>query len=377
MCLSQLIHFPVILRSPGLLIRLARELFDDVQPNKLLSAYIPNLRSHFLSILGSEPSLRLVASNPDFAFAHEAPVWVPDSDEVFFTSNGGGSLGRSELDQNNQMGKISLQEVAAAIGNGTRSINVTVTSLALDDAVQMTNGGTGPYKGNLLIMNQGRGALPANMVAINPYPPYNVTVLLDNFFGRQFNSLNDVKVHPSGEIFFTDVAYGFYQYFKPEPLLPNQVYRFNPDTGLVRVAVDGVMKPNGLAFNADYSIVYIADTGTLGGLFPNNYTYPATIYAYDVQSNTLAITNRRVFAYVDTGAADGISVDNQGNVWGGCGDGVQVWNPEGKLLGKFYLGKGSSNFAFAGQGRVVLLSETEIYYAQVDTSVEGVDLVHT
>ncbi len=70
----------------------------------------------------------------------------------------------------------------------------------------MTNGGTGPYKGNLLIMNQGRGALPANMVAINPYPPYNVTVLLDNFFGRQFNSLNDVKVHPSGEIFFTDVA---------------------------------------------------------------------------------------------------------------------------------------------------------------------------
>ncbi len=85
---------------------------------------------NFLSILGSEPSLRLVASNPDFAFAHEAPVWVPDSDEVFFTSNGGGSLGRSGLDQNNQMGKISLQEVAAAIGNGTRSINVTVTAVS-------------------------------------------------------------------------------------------------------------------------------------------------------------------------------------------------------------------------------------------------------
>ncbi|KAF9040264.1 D-lactonohydrolase-like protein [Hymenopellis radicata] len=311
----------------------------------------------FLNILGSEPSLRLIASNPDFAFAHEAPVWVPDSDEVFFTSNAAGHLGHSGLDQNNQMGKISLQEVAAAIRNGTGSINVTVTSLELDDAVQMTNGGTGPYKGNLLIMNQGRGELPANMVAINPYPPYNVTVLLDNFFGRQFNSLNDVKVHPSGEIFFTDVAYGFYQYFKPEPLLPNQVYRFNPDTGLVRVAADDVMKPNGIAFNADYSTLYI--------------------YAYDVQSNTLAITNRRVFAYVDTGAADGVAVDTQGNVWGGCGDGVQVWNSEGKLLGKFYLGKGSSNFAFAGQGRVVLLSETEIYYAQVDTGVEGVDLVHT
>ena len=83
----------------------------------------------FLTILGSDPSLRRITSNPDFAFAHEAPVWVPDTDEVFFTSNAGGDLGHSGFDANNQMGKISLEEVAEAIANGTESINVTVTSV--------------------------------------------------------------------------------------------------------------------------------------------------------------------------------------------------------------------------------------------------------
>ena len=69
----------------------------------------------------------------------------------------------------------------------------------------MTNGGTGPYNGSLLLITSGRGPLPPSIVLVNPKPPNNATVLLDNFFGRQFDSLNDIKVHPSGKIFFTDV----------------------------------------------------------------------------------------------------------------------------------------------------------------------------
>ena len=68
----------------------------------------------------------------------------------------------------------------------------------------MTNGGTGPYNSSLLLITSGRGPLPPSIVMVNPLPPHNTTVLLDNFFGRQFNSLNDVKVHPSGNLFFTD-----------------------------------------------------------------------------------------------------------------------------------------------------------------------------
>ena len=71
----------------------------------------------------------------------------------------------------------------------------------------MTNGGTGPFFGQLILVNSGRGSIAPTVALVNPLPPHNTTVILDNFFGRQFNSLNDVKVHPkTGKILFTDVT---------------------------------------------------------------------------------------------------------------------------------------------------------------------------
>lgn len=68
----------------------------------------------------------------------------------------------------------------------------------------MTNGGT-PFRNQLLLVNSGRGPLPPNIAVVNPKPPFNSTIILDNFIGRQFNSLNDVKIHPQSKaIFFTD-----------------------------------------------------------------------------------------------------------------------------------------------------------------------------
>jgi hypothetical protein len=74
-----------------------------------------------------------------------------------------------------------------------------------------------------------------------------MSVILNNYFGRQFNSLNDVAIHPKNkEMYFTDVTYGWLQDFRPAPILPNQVYRFNYNTGLVGVVADGFDKPNGM-----------------------------------------------------------------------------------------------------------------------------------
>ena len=72
----------------------------------------------------------------------------------------------------------------------------------------MTNGGTGPFFGQLVFVNEGRGSIPPSLVLVDPANPSNTTVLLDNFFGRQFNSLNDIKIHPkTGKLFFTDSTY--------------------------------------------------------------------------------------------------------------------------------------------------------------------------
>ncbi|KAI0320022.1 calcium-dependent phosphotriesterase [Amylostereum chailletii] len=324
----------------------------------------------FLDILGPNASLRAVASNPDFAFAHEAPIWLPDTDELTFASNDGGALGRSDIDHNSIVSKISLKDVDQAIQASDAS---APTPLDLPDTVQMDNGGTGPYRGDLLLITSGRGNLPPSIVRVNPQSPFNATVLVDNFFGRQFNSLNDIKVHPTnGLIFFTDSSYGWLNHFRPEPLIPNQIYRLDPSTGQVRVVADGFVRSNGIAFTGDGNTAFITDTAASGGFLGNNQTEPATIYQFDVDPKSQAFTNRRVFAYVDTGVADGIQLDTAGNVYSGCGDGVQVWNAEGTLLGKFFLGTTSANMAFAGKGRLMILAETAVYQANI--AAEGLDL---
>ena len=187
----------------------------------------------FLNILGPNAKIRSVAVNPALAFAHEAPVWVPETDEVFFSSRAGNVPGVSDIDHNNRVSKINLGEVARAIeavGPGARPVNVSVTQvwhfqvmhqcgdwsltrvhrgaqIDLPEAVQMTNGGTGPFFGKIVLVNSGRGLIPPSLVLVDPMDPRNATVLLDNFFGRQFNSVDDAKIHPkTGNLFFTDVS---------------------------------------------------------------------------------------------------------------------------------------------------------------------------
>ncbi|KIP02469.1 hypothetical protein PHLGIDRAFT_130720 [Phlebiopsis gigantea 11061_1 CR5-6] len=336
-------------------------------------AFHPNFVTN---VLGDSASIRVVASNSGFAFAHEAPIWNPETDEVFFVSNDGGALGFSDINHNNQVAKISLGEVAQAAdasGSTITPLNVTVTALSLPETVQMTNGGTGPFHGQLLFVDSGRGPRPPNIVLIDPASPNNTTFLLDNFYGRQFNSLNDIKIHKqTGLIYFTDSVYGFLNQFRPGPLIQPFVYLFDPVTRRVKVAADGFDKPNGVALSEDGKTAFVTDTGIINGVFGVNQTEPATVYKFDIDQQTGVFTNRRIFAFADSGVPDGIQIDTQGNVYSGCGDGVQVWDSTGTLLGKFFLNTTSSNMVFAGKGRLVIMAETAIYLAEIKAS--GFDL---
>jgi gluconolactonase len=87
-------------------------------------------------------------------------------------------------------------------------------------------------------------------------------------------------------------------------------------------------------------------------------------YRFNVESDG-TWSNRKTFAYVSPGIPDGVHCDTKGNVYSGVGDGVHVWNPSGKLLGKIFLGATSANFAFAGKGRMIICAETNLYYAEI------------
>ena len=108
---------------------------DHFNPTNTSPPFFQAYHPGFLKVIGSDPSIRAIATNPGFAFAHEAPIWVPETDELFFSSQNGGYLGFSDWDNNNQVGKLSLSEgktLAAASGSKTSPLNATVTPVALN-----------------------------------------------------------------------------------------------------------------------------------------------------------------------------------------------------------------------------------------------------
>jgi len=64
----------------------------------------------------------------------------------------------------------------------------------------------------------------------------------------------------------------------------------------------------------------------------------------------------------------GLHIDTKGRLYAGCGDGVNVWNPSGTLLGKIFIGGTSANFNFAGERGLVIAAETSLYYAKIATT---------
>jgi gluconolactonase len=72
-------------------------------------------------------------------------------------------------------------------------------------------------------------------------------VVLDNYKGRPFTSLNDVVVHAqSGVVFFTDPDYGIGQGFKRASgeveYAPNGLYAWHPPTGTVKLLDERYVK---------------------------------------------------------------------------------------------------------------------------------------
>lgn len=106
--------------------------FAVFNPTKTTPPFFQIFNQEFLEILGENPSFHRVAQNTTFAFAHEAPIYFPETDEMFFGSNDGGALGQSDLNRNNKVGKISMAAVETALKNLNGQlgpVNVPVTEV--------------------------------------------------------------------------------------------------------------------------------------------------------------------------------------------------------------------------------------------------------
>ncbi|CEJ13397.1 Gluconolactonase precursor [bacterium YEK0313] len=178
----------------------------------------------------------------------------------------------------------------------------------------------------------------------------SITVLADSFQGKRLNSPNDVVVKSDGSIWFTDPPFGIaghYEGHRAEPESPQNVYRLDPATGELAAVATDIAGPNGLCFSPDEKRLYLVASRAV----PNRL-----IFAFDVVGGT-ALANQRVFVDAGPGTPDGFRCDVDGNLWCGWGmgsdelDGVHVFNPDGKLIGRIRLPERCANLCFGGLAR--------------------------
>jgi gluconolactonase len=200
-----------------------------------------------------------------------------------------------------------------------------------------------------------------------------ITVLADSFDGKKLTGPNDVVVKSDGSIWFSDNGAGIrgnYLGHKATPELPYRVYRIDPRTGQITVAVGDMERPNGLCFSPGESRLYVVDTP--GGV--------KTTHVYDVVDDGTRLANGRVFFDASPGYADGIRCDTEGNVWAGFSggegeDGVAVFAPDDTLIGRVLLPERCANLCFGGlkRNRLFMAASQSIYslYVEAQGAVDG------
>jgi gluconolactonase len=197
----------------------------------------------------------------------------------------------------------------------------------------------------------------------------SITVIADQYDGKPLNSPNDIVCKSDGSIWFTDPPFGilgFYEGHVAKVELPTNVYRWDPKTGKLAAVVGEVNRPNGLAFSPNESKLYIVEAGAT----------PRVIRACDVTDGGTRLSNMRALITAEKdGTPDGLRVDVDGNLWCGWGmgaeglDGVSIFNPDGKPIGRIDLPERCANLCFGGRhrNRLFMCGSTSLYSVFVNT----------
>jgi gluconolactonase len=210
------------------------------------------------------------------------------------------------------------------------------------------------------------------------------TVIADAYNGKRLNSPNDVAANRDGSYWFTDPPYGRSLYEgQPGPReLPTAVYRVDK-SGKVTLVVSEqqVPDPNGIAFSPDYKKLYVVSTGKgPGDTGPGGN---GDMFVLDVNPDGSTANPRRFADFVIDGVKcgpDGVRCDVDGNLWCSSNagrsvgyNGVTVWTPQGKLIGRIRLPEVCANICFGGpkRNRLFMAASQSLYAVYVNTQGAG------
>ncbi|MCX6066262.1 MAG: SMP-30/gluconolactonase/LRE family protein [Chloroflexi bacterium] len=283
-----------------------------------VDAYKPR----FAELFDASQELECLASNFDFI---EGPIWHPREKSLIFSDILGNSMYRwTDAGGLNKIRRNS----------------------------HMANGNTYDRQGRVLTCEHATSRVTRTDFSAGG----EMEILATNYQGKGLNSPNDIVCKKDGMIYFSDPAMGRTEAFgvpRLQELSFQAVFRLDPtDLNLIPL-VDDFTKPNGLCFSSDEKYLYVNDSA-----FHH-------IRLFEVAEDGL-LKNGRLWAElnpVGKGVADGMKVDQSGNIYC-CGPGgLHLFDADANYLGIIYMPEQTANFTWGGDDlcSLYLTASTSVY----------------
>ncbi len=177
----------------------------------------------------------------------------------------------------------------------------------------------------------------------------HTATLLNGLNGKRFNGPNDLWIDAKGGIYFTDPYYQRPYWTRTATELDKEkVYYLPAGSTQARIATTQFQKPNGIAGTRDGKYLYVADIQA-------NKTY-----RFNIAANG-DLTNPQVF--INKGS-DGMTLDEQGNVYLTGSKGVYIFGPDGKQIGMIVINEPwTANVCFGGRdGKTLFITASKAVY---------------
>ncbi|MCE9565901.1 MAG: SMP-30/gluconolactonase/LRE family protein [Planctomycetes bacterium] len=181
------------------------------------------------------------------------------------------------------------------------------------------------------------------------------TVVVKDNAGKLLNGPNDVWVTPEGGAYFTDPFYKRPYWKRGAQEQDVQGVYFLSHQGVLTRADGDYKQPNGIIGSPDGRKLYVADIGA------------GKTNVYDIEKDG-TLKNRKTFC--DMGS-DGMTIDDEGNVYLTLGKAVTVFDKAGKKVVAIDVPEGTTNVCFGGKDMKTLFITAGTSLYSVKMRVKG------
>ncbi|MBW1913455.1 MAG: SUMF1/EgtB/PvdO family nonheme iron enzyme [Deltaproteobacteria bacterium] len=188
------------------------------------------------------------------------------------------------------------------------------------------------------------------IISIDVNSPGNVSIIVSEYDSSRFNQTNDLWITPGGGIYFSDP---FFSNLGGTQTQPGQyVFYLAPGSDSAVPVITDMTRPNGIVGDPDGTRIYVADHGG------------SEIFVYDIESNG-TLSNK--ISFVSGTACDGMTIDENGNVYITTPDDVDIYASDGTYLDSIAItgGERPTNLCFGGiDGKTLFITAQTVVYTQ-------------